>query len=96
MNLGVRDWRVLIRNEPWEIENQVYIVGSTPTSQFIVQPLVMETVETPVVPVVEEVIIEEGATEGAIEPLIEEIPPTEEATADEPGGETENVPPEGE
>jgi preprotein translocase subunit SecG len=57
---------------------------------------VMETVETPAAPVVEEVIIEEGATDDAIEPLIEEIAPTEEATADEPDGETENVPSEGE
>ena len=57
---------------------------------------VMEAVETPVVPVAEEVIIEEGVIDAAIEPLTEEIAATEEAVADDADGEPENVPPPGE
>jgi len=57
---------------------------------------VMEAVEAPVAPVVEEVIIEEGVVDDAIEPLTEEIAATEEAVADDADGETENVPPPGE
>ena len=57
---------------------------------------VMEAVETPVVPVAEEMIIEEGVIDAAIEPLTEEIAATEEAVADDADGEPENVPPPGE
>ncbi len=53
---------------------------------------VMEAVETPVVPVVEEMMIEGDAVDAAIEP-IEEIIATDEAVADDADGETENVPP---
>jgi len=56
---------------------------------------VMETVETPVAPVVEEMIIEEGAIDDAVEPMMEEVQPSDGTTAGEPDGETENVPPEG-
>jgi len=57
---------------------------------------VMEAVEVPVVPVLEEVIIEEGVVDPAIEPLAEGIAATDEAAADEADGETEDVPPPGE
>jgi preprotein translocase subunit SecG len=56
---------------------------------------VMEEVEIPVVPVVEQV-IEGEAVEAAIAPALDETLAVEESTTDEPDGESENVPPEGE
>ena len=59
---------------------------------------VMEAVEVPVVPVVEEMMIEGDAIDAAIEPLAEEVIATDDAVADDAvtddaDGETENVPP---
>jgi len=54
---------------------------------------VMEAVEVPVVPVVEEMMIEGDAVDAAIEPLAEEIIATDDAVADDADGETENIPP---
>ncbi len=56
---------------------------------------VMESVEAPVVPVIEET-VEMEAVEPAIEPLVDEVQPTDEATSDDAVGETGDVPPEGE
>ena len=56
---------------------------------------VMESVEVPVVPVIEEA-VEMETVEPAIEPLTDEVQPTDEATSDDAVGDTENVPPEGE
>ena len=56
---------------------------------------VMESVEVPVVPVIEEA-VEMETVEPAIEPLMDEVQPTDEATSDNAVGETEDVPPEGE
>ncbi len=56
---------------------------------------VMEAVEVPPVPVVEEGIQPE-AVEPAVEPLVDEVPPADGATTDDGGGTTENVPPTGE
>lgn len=56
---------------------------------------VMESVEVPVVPVIEEA-VEMETVEPAIDPMMDEVQPTDEATSDDAVGETENVPPEGE
>ncbi len=56
---------------------------------------VMEAVEAPVVPVVEEAVGVEAA-DPALDAVADEVQTVDEATADDGDAETENVPPEGE